>query len=367
MLLASEQKPERLLSLNKLRMLMRMKICTSIVQTLFLVSVIVAGNATAQQTNKIGTAAATFLRIPVGARAIGMGDASVSIMDDPASAFWNPSLLSTVKTNALIVDHSRWLPGVNFDFAAIVLLFQDAGTVGLSTTILHTDPMEVTTPAEQMGTGEMFTASSLAIAATYSRSLTDQFSVGGTFKYIHETIWDSYASGIAFDIGTIFVTPFEGIRLGASISNFGTKMQMDGDNLNFRADIAPDQEGNNQSVVGKLSTDAFDLPLVMRVGISGEVIKSEQIRLTLSADAVNPNDNAQSANIGAELGLLNELIILRSGYRDLFLPGSEFGSSFGVGLNNLTVANGVSATLEYAFQQYRHLGDSNRFTLGIRF
>jgi hypothetical protein len=321
----------------------------------------------AQQTNKVGTAAATFLRIPVGARAIGMGDAFVSMKEDPSGMFWNPSVLASVQTNALMIDHSQWLPGINFDFAGIVLPFQEAGTVALSTTILHTDEMEVTTPAEQMGTGEVFTASSLAIGVSYARSLTDQFSIGGTFKYIRETIWDSYASGIAFDIGTIFVTPFDDIRLGASISNFGTKMQMDGDNLNFRADIAPDQEGNNQSVVGKLSTDSYDLPLVMRVGISGEVFKTEEYRLTLSADAVNPNDNAQSVNIGGEVGLLNELVVLRSGYRDLFLPGTEFGPSFGISVNHVEVAGGISVTVEYAYQQYIHLGDSNRFTLGLRF
>jgi hypothetical protein len=324
-------------------------------------------NVSAQETNKKGTAAATFLRIPVGARAVGMGGAFVSLKDDPSGIFWNPSVLTSIPSNTLMIDHARWLPGIDFDFVGIVLPFQDAGTVGISTTILHTDAMEVTTPDQQMGTGEMYTASSIAIGISYSRSLTDRFSIGGTFKYIHETIWDSYASGIAFDIGTIFETPFEGIRLGASISNFGTKMQMTGDNLNARVDIAPDQEGNNQSITAQLNTDAYDLPLMMRIGISGEVIHTEDYRLTLSADAVNPNDNAQSANVGGELGLLNEKIVFRSGYRDLFLGENEFRPTFGVSLNNFEVVGGVLISVEYAYQQYVHLGESNRFTLGIRF
>jgi opacity protein-like surface antigen len=266
-----------------------------------------------------------------------------------------------------MVDHSNWLPGISFDFAGIVLAFGDAGTVGMSATILRTDEMEVTTPQEQMGTGETFTASSVALGVSYSRSLTDQFSIGGTFRYIRETIYNSSASAIAFDAGTIFETPFAGIRLGASISNFGTKLHMDGEDLNVRVDVAPDQEGNNQSVVGRLHTDEFDLPLLMRVGISGEVVKTQDYRLTLSVDGVNPNDNAPSVNLGGEIGLLNEMVQLRAGYRDLFLDENEFNFTFGLGVSKIKVVGDVSVSVEYAYQQYVHLGNSNRFTLSMRF
>jgi hypothetical protein len=335
----------------------------------FCAMLLVAGahDGLAQGTNKIGTAAATFLRIPVGARAASMGSSFVSMVDDPSGLFWNPASLSSVRSNALMFDHANWLPGVGFDFAGLVLPFGDAGTVGISATILHTDEMEVTTPQQQMGTGETFTASSTAFGVSYSRSLTDHFSVGGTFKYIRENIYNSNASGIAFDVGTIFETPFAGIRLGASISNFGTKMQMDGEDLNVRVDIAPNQEGNNQSVVGRLHTDEFDLPLVMRVGISGEVVKTEEYRLTLSVDGVNPNDNAASVNLGGEIGLLGEVLRLRAGYRDLFLDDNEFKLTFGVSVNELKLVGDLSISAEYAYQKYVHLGDSNRFTLGLRF
>jgi hypothetical protein len=318
-------------------------------------------------TNKIGTSAATFLRIPVGARAIGMGSSFVSMMNDPSGLYWNPSLISSVKSNAFLADHSPWLPGITFDYLGVIVPFEDFGTVGLSATILQTDEMEVTTPAQQMGTGETFRASSLALGFSYSRSLTDRFAIGGTFKYIRETIYNSNATAVGFDIGTVYLTPFLGIRLGASIANFGTKLRMDGDDLNIRADVAPDQEGNNQSVVARLNTDQFDLPLVMRVGISGEAIANEDVRLTLSADAVNPNDNAASMNAGAECAFLNETLRLRVGYRDVFLDQSEFGLSWGVSVNNIRLVGDVLITAEYGYQKYVHLGNSNRFTLGIRF
>jgi len=267
----------------------------------------------------------------------------------------------------VMADHSPWLPGVTFDFFGLVLPFEDAGTVGIAATILQTEEMNVTTPAQPTGTGETFRASSVALGVTYSRSLTDRFAIGGTFRYIRETIYNSTASGIAFDVGTIFETPFEGIRLGASIANFGTKMRMEGEDLNVRVDIAPDQEGNNQSIVGRLSTDEFDLPLIMRLGISGEVVNTNDIRVTLAADGVNPNDNAVSLNVGSEVALFKEMVRIRAGYRDLFLANSEFGFTWGVGLHDISIADAVGVTVEYGYQDYVHLGQANRFTLAIRF
>ena len=316
---------------------------------------------------KVGTSAATFLRIPVGARATGMGSSFVSMIDDPTALYWNPSVLSSVGRNALVVDHSPWLPGIYFDFAGLSVPVEDLGVLGLSITILHTDEMEVTTVEEPMGTGETFTASSFALGFSYSRELTDRFSIGGTFKYIQESIYNSAATGIAFDVGTIYETPFAGIRLGASISNFGTKMQMTGEDLNVRVDIAPGQEGNNQSIVGKLNTDQFDLPLIMRVGISGEIVNSEDFRWTIAADGINPNDNSQSVNLGSEVGLLNEKLRLRAGYKALFLSDSEENFTFGFGLNEISVLNDVLISFENAYQNFVHLRDSNRFTLSIKF
>lgn len=334
---------------------------------LLLTTLLIANTAYCAGVNKVGTAAATFLRIPVGARGSGMGGAFVSMVDDPSALYWNPSALSKVKSNALMVDHSNWLPGIDFDFAGIVLPFKEMGTLGISATVLHTEEMDVTTPLQPNGTGETFTASSINLGVTYSRNLTDRFAIGGTFHYIRETIFNSAATAIAFDIGTIYETPFAGIRLGASISNFGTKLQMTGEDLNVRVDIAPNQEGSSQSIVGKLNTDEFDLPLIMRIGISGEVVKNENFRLTLSADGVNPNDNAQSVNLGSEIGLLNEKIRLRAGLKDLFLPENETRFTFGVSINEINILGDVLVTTEYSYQDFVHLGSANRFTVIIKF
>jgi hypothetical protein len=106
---------------------------------------------------------------------------------------------------------------------------------------------------------------------------------------------------------------------------------------------------------------------MMRIGISGEVVQTKMVRLTLSVDGINPNDNAQSVNIGGELGLLNELLQLRVGYKDLFLPESEFGLSYGLGIHEISLFGNLTVSTDYGYQKFVHLGYSNRFTVIIKF
>jgi opacity protein-like surface antigen len=323
-------------------------------------------NIFAQEVKKVGTSSAAFLKIPVGARGSALGGAFVATVDDPSALYWNPGGLPRNTNYALMVDHSPWLPGLSYNFIGVVLPVQTFGTVGISVAALATDEMDVTTPANPNGTGEKFDAASVVIGIAYGRSLTDRFTIGGTFKYINERIFNSTATGIAFDIGTIYDTPLPGLRLGFSVSNFGSKLQMDGEDLNVRVDIAPDQLGNNQSVVGRLSTGKYDLPLIMRLGLAYDAWKDEQTRLTLSADGLNPSDNAQSVNVGAELAFLNEMFALRGGYAELFLVDHEKGLTLGAGLNS-NIAGNVSFNAGYAYQYFVHLANVNRFTLTVKF
>ena len=286
-----------------------------------------------QDVKKVGTSAATFLRIPVGSRGTAMGSAFVSVADDVTAMFWNPGGLVRISNYSLLVDHSPWLPGLDFYYFGFVLPVKRWGIVGINITSLTTKQMEITTPVHPMGTGETFTASSTAIGFCYARYLMDRFSIGVNVKYIRESIYHCSASGFAFDIGTLYITPFDDIQLGVSVSNVGTKMQMAGEDLNVNVDIAPQQKGNNQSVVGRLKTEKFDLPIIMRVGLSWDVWQKKGSCFTIAADAINPNDNAQSVNLGVECAVINKMLILRAGYNELFLEDREKGLTLGTGLN----------------------------------
>jgi hypothetical protein len=225
--------------------------------------------------------------------------------------------------------------------------------------------MEVTTTEQQDGTGETFTAGSYALALSYGRALTDRFSIGGSVKIVTERIWNSSANGVAFDVGTQFVTPFRGIRLGAAIANFGTKLQISGDDLLTLVDIDPNNSGNNESNRALLRTDRFDMPLTMRIGLAGEVFQMSGSRLTLAVEALNPNNSEQYVNLGAEVGLLNDLVMFRGGYSELLLDDSLRSFTLGAGLRYRFAP--LNFAFDYAFEKQEFFTDINRFTLSIQF
>ena len=86
---------------------------------------------------------------------------------------------------------------------------------------------------------------------------------------------------------------------------------------------------------------------------------------TIGVDALHPNDNAESMNIGAEYKLLN-LIALRAGYKSLFLDNSEEGLTLGVGLT-YDFAPGLGFFLDYAYQDFGILDYTQHFAIGVRF
>lgn len=337
---------------------------------LFLAGMLIVLPASAQFDNstrtvtKRGTTAADFLNIPIGARATSMGNAITASISGPTSIYWNPAGLADMDTGAFLADYATWLAEIDFSFVAIAVP-TSMGTFGIGLTSMVTPDMEVTTVAQQEGTGERFNAASYALALSYARPLTDRFSIGGSFKVVNERIWHSTSSGVAFDIGTQFVTPFRDIRLGASISNFGTKMQIGGDDLLVVVDIDPNAEGNNESNRARFNTDRFDLPLTMRIGLAGEVVQTDDIRLTLGVDALNPNNSEQFVNVGAELGFRGDLIMLRAGMSELFMTDSIRSYALGAGLKYRFAP--LIFGLDYSYEVQEFFADVNRFTLTVGF
>ena len=327
--------------------------------TLLLTSVGVA------QVTKSGTTAAKFLSVPVGARALGAGGAFTAIASDASALYWNPSGIARLSQNEAILSHSTWLADISFNYAGIVLPMRDFGTLGIQISSVTMDDMERTTEEQPEGTGNFFGASSMSIGVTYARSLTDWFAIGGTVKYIRESIWNSSAGAFAVDIGTIFNTPFSGLKFGAGVSNFGQKMRIAGDDLLVQKDISPNH-GNNANINAFLVTDYFDLPLNLRIGLAYDIINSEDELLTVAVDAAHPNDNAEYLNVGAEHQLFGRMLAIRGGYKGMGMQGTEEQYTFGGGVN-YEVVSGLRGKIDYAYESFGRLKSVQVLTVGIIF
>lgn len=318
-----------------------------------------------QEVTKVGTTAAKFLSVPVGARAIAMGGAFVAEASDASAMYWNPSGLARVNRNEAIFAHSEWIAEINFNYGGVVLPVGGTGTVGLNFTSLSMGEMERTTVDQPEGTGQYFTAGSFAIGISYARNLTEWFAIGGNAKYVNEHIWNSNATGFAIDLGTLFTTPFPGVTFGATVSNFGDKMRIQGDDLLVQKDVSP-QHGNNPNINANLATDYFDLPLSLRIGIGYEPISTEGERLLVAVDATHPNDNTESVNVGGEYTFIQRIVSLRMGYKGLGTRDNEEQLSLGGGVS-YHVNPSLGLKFDYAYHQFGRLSSIHKFAVGILF
>ena len=324
---------------------------------------LMASVALSQNVTKTGTTAAPFLKIGVGSRAMGMGGAFTATADDITAMYWNPGGLANVYASEATFNHVRWFADVNYDYAAFSSHLGDIGKLGAFVSVESMDDMLVRTEDHPEGTGEYFTAGAMAVGISYARNLTDRFSIGFNAKYVREYLWNMSANGVALDIGTIYKIPiFNEFRLGASISNFGTKMKLQGrDNIYI---VAP--TGSTGNLINTdIQLDEYDLPLVFRVGVAADFIKTDDNRITAAVDAVHPNDNTEYLNVGVEYGW-NEMVFLRGGWKSLFERDTEQRFTAGIGVQYRIVGE-FKVKVDYAYQDWGRLTNVHYLSLGVRF
>lgn len=293
---------------------------------------------------RAGISTAQFLKIGVGGRATAMGDAFVAVANDVSALYWNPAGLTQFSDNQVIFSHNQWVVDINHDFVGAVYHLDDANSFGVSLTGLTMDEMKVTTEYAPFGTGEYFGFSDVGISVSYSRKMTDQFSFGGTVRYIEETLDKLKMRGFMIDLGTYYWTGLGSTRFAVTVSNFGN-------------DLAPDGEvvlvGNRT----KSEWQSFSPPTMFRIGFAFEPYEDEQHRVTTSIQLNHPNDNSENVSLGAEY-VWNKMFFARGGYK---FNVEEQNYSFGAGVNvPISIAN---VSVDYAFANFSRLGSAHRFSI----
>lgn len=328
------------------------------------VALLSAASAGAQ--DKVATTAAPFLSLGVGARGVGMGSAQTASAEGPSALYWNPAAVTSMTTSGAEFSTTGWLVGTTFQNAAVVYNAGSMGHLGLSVTALNYGSDEVTTIDRPEGTGEQWSGLDLAVGVSYARPLTNRFSVGGSVKFVQQRIWNETDNGVALDLGVNYLTSFRGLRIGATMTNFGTDLRLQGRDLRQAIDVDPNNNGNNPRNPGYLETDAWALPLTFRVGVSMDAYRQNEHRILVSADALAPGDNAQAASFGAEYGF-RDLFYLRGGYRQAFASQVEdqgWAAGFGV---RYGFSERLAVRADYVFQEMRPFGTPQTLTVGVQF
>ncbi|MBD3288055.1 hypothetical protein GF337_04565, partial [candidate division KSB1 bacterium] len=152
---------------------------------------IMSGNCWAQKNevefvsdvSGVGTSAAAFLEVGVGARAMAMGGAYASVANDPTALYWNPAGIAWMGGVQCELMHNQWLVDTNFDFIGLVMPVPTIRSViGLNVSTLYYGRDAVRTVERPEGTGETFDGRDIAVGLTWAIALTDRFSFGMTGK-----------------------------------------------------------------------------------------------------------------------------------------------------------------------------------------
>jgi hypothetical protein len=308
----------------------------------------------AQQFARVGTAGAQFLEIGVDARAVAMGEACIAIDNlGAASLFWNPASAAFLEGKNIMLSHASWIADVGLHAAAITASIGDYGTLGLSVSSLSSGEIEVTTVEQQDGTGETFTTSNTMVGLSYSKIVTDRFSMGGTIKYIGERLEQQQAKTFCFDVGMLYDTGYRSLKFGAVIQNFGPPLSLDGTYQNY---------DNGVLLSDKREFNPYHLPMTFKVGMSWDIDLPQGQKFLTTLDAIHPRDNIERLDFGAEY-LLWEGLALRSGYSS---GHDSRGISVGAGFH-LTAGSLGDFDINYAYTDFGVLDGVQRFSMNISF
>jgi len=298
-------------------------------------------------TAKVAQSGAQFLQIGVSARGTGMGDAFLAIVNDASATYYSPAALARMDRMQMMVTHTTLPAQIKHFFGAFVLpLKGNLGSIGVHSILLTTGEMPVT--RSFIGpTGESFSCSEMALGVSYSKNLTDKFSVGGTLKYIQQDLAGFTARGWGADFGTYYLTGFRDMKFGMTITNFGP-------NLNF----------GTQESIGFESID-YSLPMDFRFGIAMSLIEKENSNLVMAFQVTQPNDNQRREAVGLEYTFM-DLLMLRGGYKFDF-GDKDYGSDLALGAGLKASVSGLDGIFDFSWVQSQYLNDLIRFSFGVTF
>jgi hypothetical protein len=164
----------------------------------------------------VGTTGAPFLKVGVGARPLAMGNAYVAVADDADAVYWNPGALGTFKRKDLTASYNSLFKDQDQGFIAYAFPLGDGpGTMGLGFDYLMVSKIE-----RRVGDTEVpddtFSDQNIALSASYGRPTPLKgLSLGGTFKYIRESMDTFKANAMALDVGAFYKTPVPSSRPGS--------------------------------------------------------------------------------------------------------------------------------------------------------
>lgn len=324
------------------------KVIVILTAFVLITGIMIVPDTSAEDFAKVGTVGTQFLKIPVGARGVGMGGAFACISDDETAMFWNPAGLVHVKGTSISLENVQWLADISYNAVMVARNLNPSWSVGFFVTSLNSGEVEVTTVSQPRGTGQYYEVTNAMAGVSVATMLTNKFSFGANVKYIHENLDNEVADAWAVDMGTMYDTKWKTIKLSMNIRNFGPEMKLGGGFFDY---------DNGERLSSQTGFLPYQFPMTFKMGLAAEPWKTDLHRVTVVAELEHPNDNIERYNVGSEYGY-REMFFLRAGYT---FRHDTMGLSAGLG----TRWQGLG--IDYAFSDFGVLDSVQRFNISFTF
>lgn len=266
-----------------------------VLKTLFLVALSVGTMSTAF-AESAGQAGA-YLKMGVGARALGMGSAFTALADDSTAAFWNPAGLAKLKKAEGSFMHADLSMDREYNFFNYAHPLKgkdgkDNGVVALSHirfgvdgipetrlatndptgTLPATDPAGTYTAGKSVYIFSYFDDSEKATFGSYAKKLADRWYGGINLKYLSQDLFTNSADTFGLDLGFLYEAT-EKTTLGLSVRDIGESLEWD-----------------------TASGQSDSIPTTLQIGVAHKASD----KLTLAADINKVEDMDAKLFAGAE-------------------------------------------------------------------
>lgn len=323
------------------------------------------------QNKRIGTAAATELLIPVGARDMAMGGSGLATSSGIDALHWNPAGFGRLSGSAeASLSTMKYIADINVNYGAVGINFGSFGSVGLSIKALDFGDIPLTTTDDPENVANRtFTPSFVTLGFSYARAFTDAITAGGTFKLISENFHRVSGTGFAVDIGIQYrgVAGFKGVNLGVALKNMGPQVNFGGPAL---LRLAQASDGRRPTQYYQSNASSWELPTSIEIGVAYERNLNDNLTYSVNGTFANNNLALDGYRGGAEVAYkMDKLRLAGRGGIELSDKGELDEQIFGptAGFGFTYYSTGLDITVDYAYRSVDFFESNNMFSLKLGF
>jgi long-subunit fatty acid transport protein len=318
-----------------------------------------------------GTSGSAMLKIGVGAKTTGMGEASVALSDDLSGIYWNPAGLVQLRNSQFSAMHIEWFDDIRYEWLGFAQPISSRATIAADISYLYMGSISrtVESTSEEYEEDGTFSPVDMAGRVALSVKAFRNLLLGASLQRIQsrvtfdnvtkERISNKTSQGIAIDLGGIYsVTKVQGLTVGGCLQNLGNQTKA------YITDKAPMPFAVSVGLAYKaqMKNEKKSAPEEKKQpeNMPKPEAKSSPNTLTIAFDLYFPADDSINARLGVEYRFGNG-VSLRGGYRTG--TGFEFPSGLSAGIGY----NSPDYQVDYAFVPYGDLGGTHRISFTVRF